>query len=30
MLFHEYLAGLEQEVPGALAAWKYLLRLDTR
>lgn len=28
LLFHEYLAGLEQDVPGALAAWKYLLRLD--
>lgn len=27
LLFHEYLPGLEQEVPGALAAWKYLLRL---
>lgn len=27
LLFHEYLPGLEQEVPGALAAWRYLLRL---
>lgn len=27
LLFHEYLPGLEQEVPGALAAWRYLLGL---
>ena len=27
LLFHEYLPGLEQEVPGAMAAWRYLLRL---
>jgi uncharacterized protein len=27
LLFHEYLSGLEQEVPGAMAAWRYLLRL---
>jgi predicted AAA+ superfamily ATPase len=28
LLFHEYLPGLEQEVPGAMAAWRYLLGLQ--
>ncbi len=27
LLFHEYLPGLEQEVPGAQPAWRYLLEL---
>jgi uncharacterized protein len=27
LLFHEYAPGLEQSVPGVLAAWRYLLRL---
>lgn len=27
LLFHEYLPGLEQEMPGAMAAWRYLLGL---
>ena len=27
LLFHEYLPGLEQELPGAMAAWRYLLGL---
>jgi predicted AAA+ superfamily ATPase len=27
LLFHEYLPGLEQELPGACAAWRYLLKL---
>jgi len=27
LLFHEYAPGQAQEAPGALAAWRYLLRL---
>jgi len=27
LLFHEYVPGTEREVPGALAAWKYLLHV---
>ncbi|MEK7826546.1 MAG: hypothetical protein AAB299_02225, partial [Thermodesulfobacteriota bacterium] len=27
LLFHEYAPGQEREAPGALAAWRYLLRL---
>ncbi len=27
LLFHEYAPGQEQAAPGALAAWRYLLRL---
>lgn len=27
LLFHEYAPGQEREAPGAMAAWRYLLRL---
>ena len=26
LLFHEYMPGQERELPGALAAWRYLLQ----